>query len=137
MSAATTEGKNSIFMMFKAVTCPPIHSMVVVTSPMGDQAPPALAEITMMPAKNKRSSRSLSNFFIKDTMTMVVVKLSNTALMKKVTAPTNHIKVDRRLVRMRWVITSNPLCASTTSTMVIAPIRKKMICAVPTKDSFR
>ena len=68
---------------------------------------------------------------------MAVVKLSNTALKKKVTVPTNHIRVDKRLVRMRWVITSKPLCASITSTMVIAPIRKKMICAVPTKDSFR
>jgi hypothetical protein len=36
---------------------------------------------------------------------------------------------------MRWVMTSKPLCASTTSTMAMAPIRKKTICAVPISES--
>ncbi len=36
-------------MMFSVVTWPPIHSMIVVTSPMGDQAPPELAAIMTKP----------------------------------------------------------------------------------------
>ena len=47
----TSEGRNSLVTIAVVVTCPPIHSMVVVTSPMGDQAPPALAAITTSPAR--------------------------------------------------------------------------------------
>ena len=122
-------------MMANAVIWPPIHSIVVVTSPIGDQAPPELAAMTMMPAKNRRSSCLASSLRISEIITMVVVRLSSIALRKKVTKPTSHISVDSSVVRMRWVITSKPLCASTTSTMVIAPIRKNTICAVPISDS--
>jgi len=41
-------------MMVVVVNCPPIHSIVVVTSPIGDQAPPALAAMTTMPANSHR-----------------------------------------------------------------------------------
>ena len=70
-----------------------------------------------------------------DTMTMVVVRLSKIALRKKVVKPTIHIRVERSVVLMREVMTSNPSCASTTSTIVMAPIRKKTICAVLINDS--
>ena len=60
-------------------------------------------------------------------MTIVVVKLSSTALRKNVTKPTSHIKVACFFVRISEVITSKPLCASITSTIVIAPIRKNTI----------
>ena len=133
-SKLAKEGMNTAFMMAKVVICPPIHNMVVVTSPIGVQAPPALAAITMMPAKNKRSSRLSSSFFISETITIAVVRLSKMALRKKVTKPTSHIKLDKRVVRMRSVMTAKPLCASTTSTMVIAPMRKNTICAVPSRD---
>ena len=53
-SRLTTEGINNAKMIELAVICPPIQSMVVVTSPIGDQAPPALAAITIIPANNKR-----------------------------------------------------------------------------------
>jgi hypothetical protein len=43
-------------MIPNVVTWPPIQSMVVVTSPIGDHAPPAFAAITMMPATKMRSS---------------------------------------------------------------------------------
>ncbi len=66
---------------------------------------------------------------------MVVVRLSSMALRKNVTSPTSHINVDNLVVLMRVVMTSKPLCASTTSTIVIAPIRKKTIWAVPMSDS--
>ena len=61
--------------------------------------------------------------------------LSRMALRKNVTNPTSHISVESWVVRMRVVMTSKPLCASTTSTMVMAPIRKNTICAVPISDS--
>ncbi len=134
-SRLTTEGTKTEVMMPIAVIWPPIHSIVVVTSPIGDQAPPELAAMTMMPAKNRRSAWCESSLRISETMTMVVVRLSSSALRKKVTKPTSHIRVDSCCVLIRLVITSKPLCASITSTMVIAPIRKKMICAVAISDS--
>jgi hypothetical protein len=84
------------------VIWPPIQSIVVVTSPMGDQAPPELAAITIMPANRMRSSRSSSNLRTSDTITMVVVRLSSRALRKKLIRPISHINEDRRVVRMRW-----------------------------------
>ena len=136
-SRLTSAGTNTAFMRGRVVTCPPIHSMVVVTSPMGDQAPPELAAITITPAKNRRSRRSASSFCISETITMVVVRLSRIALRKNVQMPTIQSSEDTDRVRIREVMTSKPSCASTTSTMVIAPSRKKMICAVPSRDSPR
>ena len=69
-------------------------------------------------------------------MTIVVVRLSSIALRKKVTIPTSHIRVTCFLVRISEVITSKPLCASITSTIVMAPIRKKTIWAVEETDSL-
>ena len=37
-----------------AVICPPIHNMIVVTSPIGDHAPPAFAAITTILAYVQR-----------------------------------------------------------------------------------
>ena len=56
-----------------------IHSMMVVTSPMGENAPPAFAAITMRPANSQRSFWSLSKRRSIITMMMVVVMLSSTA----------------------------------------------------------
>ena len=71
-------------MILSAVICPPIQSIVVVTSPSGDQAPPALAAITVMPIKNNRCSLSIINFLSNETITIVVVRLSKMAERKKV-----------------------------------------------------
>src|SRR5712672_1967363 len=123
-------------MMARGVICPPIQSMVVVTSPMADQAPPALAAMTIIDAKNKRSLGLSSSFRISEIITIVVVRLSRIALRKKVTKPTSHIRVACFLVRISEVITSKPLCASITSTIVMAPIRKNTIWAVEETDSL-
>ena len=123
-------------MIASGVICPPIQSIVVVTSPIADQAPPALAAITIIAAKNRRSLWSPSSFLISEIMTIVVVKLSSTALRKKVTKPTSHIRVACFLVRMSEVMTSKPLWASITSTIVMAPIRKNTIWAVEETDSL-
>ena len=50
--------------------------MVVVTSPIGDQAPPALAAMTTILVYHNLSSLFLINFRSKVTITMVVVRLS-------------------------------------------------------------
>ena len=89
----------------------------------------------MMPANDRRSSRSANKRFMSETITMVVVRLSKMALKKKVKKPTSHISVDRRVVLIRAVSTSKPSCASTTSTIAMAAIKKKTICAVPISDS--
>ena len=44
----TIEGMNNAVIKFSVLTFFPIQSMVVVTSPIGDQAPPALAAIMIM-----------------------------------------------------------------------------------------
>ena len=79
--------------MPEADICPPIHNMVVVTSPMGDQAPPALAAMTTTPTKYIRVDLSETSLRNSVTITMAVVKLSSTADRKKVIKPTIHINL--------------------------------------------
>ena len=63
-------------MSFKVVTLLPIHNMVVVTSPIGDHAPPALAAMTIMPANQILVLRSLITFCNMVIKMIVAVKLS-------------------------------------------------------------
>merc|ERR1712153_69670 len=58
----TIEGNTTVFTKPKAVTLLAIQSIVVVTSPIGDQAPPAFAAITTIAAYQRRSSLSCINF---------------------------------------------------------------------------
>src|SRR3990170_983075 len=83
-------GNSKFLITSGAVICPPIQSIVVVTSPIGDQAPPALAAMIINPTKNNLISRLGMSFRIKDTITMVVVRLSKTADRKKVIQQTIH-----------------------------------------------
>ena len=129
-SVHTMLGIKRPFMMAAAEICPPIQSIVVVTSPIGDQAPPALAAITIIPAKNRRISLSGINLRTNETITMVVVRLSNTEDRKKATIQTTQRRAIGFLVLIRSVMNLNPWCASTNSTIVIAPIKKKRICAI-------
>ncbi|MCL1848685.1 MAG: hypothetical protein FWF83_03295 [Clostridiales bacterium] len=77
-------GTNSCLTMFNALKCPPIHSIMVLTSPMGDHAPPAFAAITIIPAKYQRVFFPPTNFHIRLIITMVVVRLSSNDDMKNV-----------------------------------------------------
>ena len=52
MIILTRLGKMTLVIIAIVVTCPPIQSMMVVTSPIGDHAPPAFADITIILAKN-------------------------------------------------------------------------------------
>ena len=83
-------GRMRLPMMVVVVNCPPIQSIVVVTSSIGDQAPPALAAMTTMPAKSQRVRRSSMSLRNSDTMTMDVVKLSSRAEKKNVKTHTIH-----------------------------------------------
>ena len=56
----------------------------MVTSPKGDQAPPAFAAMTVIPVNSKRCSRPAINFLKRETITIVVVRLSSMADKKKV-----------------------------------------------------
>ena len=76
-------GKIKLPTMVVVVSCPPIQSMVVVTSPMGDHAPPALAAMTTMPAKSHRVCLSSISLRSKETITIDVVKLSSNAEKKE------------------------------------------------------
>ena len=67
-----------------------IQIIVVVTSPMTVQAPPALAATTTMPIYKSRSSRSATSLRNTEIITMVVVKLSKTADRKNVHIPMTH-----------------------------------------------
>jgi hypothetical protein len=64
--------------------------MVVVTSPIGVHAPPALAAMTIIPAKKSRMSLFGINFLISETITIDVVRLSRTDERKKVTQQMIH-----------------------------------------------
>ena len=73
--------------------------MVVVTSPIGDQAPPALAAITMVPARNRRVLVLVQKLaLIHRHHTIVVVRLSRIALSTKVTRRISNIRVGN------WVV---------------------------------
>ena len=101
--------------------------MVVDTSPIGDQAPPEFAAIITSPIKIIRSFLSLMSFRSNVTITMVVVRLSSIAERKNVRNPIIHISFLLFTVVIVFVMTSNPSCASISSTIVMAPIRKNKI----------
>ena len=66
--------------------------MMVVTSPMGDQAPPLFAAMTITLAKKIHRSFLLAiNRRSSMTMMIVVVMLSSAADMKKVMIASSHI----------------------------------------------
>ncbi len=130
-----TLGTNRTLIMFTVDIWPPIHNIVVVTSPMGVHAPPALAAITIMPAKVNFNSLSWINLRMSDIITIDVVRLSNTAERKNVTQHIIHSSELTFFVLMRSVINRKPWCASTNSTIVMAPIRKNRIWAMALRCS--
>ena len=90
-TAIHTSDATSVFtIIFTVVTCPPIHSIMVVTSPMGLHAPPALAASITMPAKSHRSFLSAISLLSRAHMTMAVVMLSSNAERKKVSKLSSH-----------------------------------------------
>ena len=133
----TSAGMKVSIIILPAVTCPPIQSMIVVTSPIGDHAPPALAPSMTIPQKNQRVFWSAINFLNKAHITMEVVRLSNTDDMKNVRIPIIHNNLRLFVVVILFVMMEKPSCLSTISTIVIAPKRKKRISEVSPRCSIR
>ena len=75
-SIQTKEGATSNLINSKVETFSPIQSMVVVTSPIGDHAPPAFAAIIIIPANQILSLLSTTNFRRMVIKTIVAVRLS-------------------------------------------------------------
>ena len=140
MIRLTKLGIKSLSMILAGEICPPIQSMVVVTSPIGVQAPPAFAAIMTIPTKSSRSFWFRINFRSNETITIVVVKLFKTAERKKVIKPTIQTNLRLSVWAIKLVIISKPSWASINSTIVIAPSRKKRILEISPKwdnnDSF-
>ncbi len=86
----------------------PIHNMVVVTSPMGDQAPPALAAIIIIPAYHKRSCLTFINLRNRVISTMVAVRLSITDERKNAKMAIIHSNCFLLLVFTAFFKTSKP-----------------------------
>ena len=76
ISRDTKAGKKRCSISFKGLTFPAIQSMVVVTSPIGDHAPPALAAMMTKPANHMRSSLSGTILRKMEMSTIVAVRLS-------------------------------------------------------------
>ena len=112
------------------LTFPRIHNMMVVTSPMGDHAPPLLAAIMIIPEKIHLSDGLSTNFLKIMTMIIVVVILSKTADMKKAIPAKSHSNVSFLRVVIPFVMILKPACESTSSTIVIAPMRKTRVSQV-------
>ena len=136
MTRETIHGNIRYRIRLPAVTLPLIQSMMVVTSPMGDHAPPLLAAMMMTPANNQRSCSAGMSLRSIITIMMVVVILSNTADMKKVMRARVHNSAILLRVVMWSVITLNPPCVSIRSTIVIAPMRKTSVSQVLPKCSM-
>ena len=133
----TKLGRKTEVMVLRVLMLPLIQSMVVVTSPMGVQAPPEFAARTIAAPKNFLLSGSFTSFRSRDTITMVLVRLSKIALMKKEMKDITQSKDSFDLALMAFVTSLKPWWESTISTMVIAPIRKKIISLTSATCSLR
>jgi hypothetical protein len=86
-----------------------------------------LAKNNQRKAAHLLCSGSGTSFLSRLTMTMVVVRLSRMELMKKVMVARIHSRTLLSVVLMESVTSLKPWCASTISTMVMAPRRKNTI----------
>mmetsp|Transcript_18305 Transcript_18305/g.40542 ORF Transcript_18305/g.40542 Transcript_18305/m.40542 type:complete len:380 (-) Transcript_18305:297-1436(-) len=132
----TTEGKIKSLTVAAPVILSSIHSMVVVTSPTGLHAPPALAANTTNPPIVDLSFVSDSEgsiLRVMDTTTIVAVKLSTTADNKNVnTHKTGKIlgRLPCTTIPRTLVTTLNPPLPSMVSTTAMAGSRNKIIAPV-------
>ncbi len=137
ITTETMLGTTRFKMRLLVVTLSAIHSMMVVTSPMGLHAPPLLAATTITPANNHRSFWSLSKRRVIITMMMVVVMLSSTALMMNESEASIHMSCFLLPALMCSVMKLNPPYRSMCSTMVMAQMRNTTISQVSPKCSTK
>ena len=132
MTIDTTEGMNISFITPAAVMRPLFQSMMVVTSPMGEKAPPELAAMITREAYLMRSLWSLTSLRNIIIITMLVVRLSSMADRKNVMMAMRHSRLRLLVVRIKSRTKLKPPFWSTSSTMVMAPIKKnKVVDVVP------
>ena len=125
-----SEGMNISFITPAAVITPLFHSMMVVTSPMGENAPPELAAMTTSEAYMMRSLWSLTSLRRIIIITMLVVRLSSMAERKNVMKAIRHSSVRLLLVFIMPLTKLKPPFWSTSSTIVMAPMRKNRVVDV-------
>mmetsp|Transcript_105168 Transcript_105168/g.279919 ORF Transcript_105168/g.279919 Transcript_105168/m.279919 type:complete len:216 (+) Transcript_105168:663-1310(+) len=128
---ATREGTKRLVTVAVTVILFWIHNIVVVTSPMGLHAPPALAAMTTRPPQSWRQLSSSAATWRKIfSATIVAVRLSMTELMKKLS------KQIKGMSRCLWspmallmsaVTIPKPPKWSTDSTTAMAGRRKRTI----------
>ena len=118
-----------------AVITPLFQSMMVVTSPIGENAPPELAAMMTREAYITRSLRSLTSLRNIIIITMEVVRLSRMALRIKVMMAIRHSNERLLFVFSVSLTKLKPPFWSTSSTMVMAPIRKKSVVPVSPRCS--
>ena len=103
------EGTINSFISSIVDTFLPIQSIVVVTSPIGDQAPPALAAMIISPANQILSLFSGTSFLKIVTKTIVAVRLSMIAERMKARMHMIHSSERFLLVLMKRFIVEKPL----------------------------
>ena len=103
------EGRINNLISSKVDTFLPIQSIVVVTSPIGDHAPPALAAIIIRPANHNLSLLSLMSFLSMVMSTIVAVKLSIIADKINANMHIIHSRMLFFLVLMKPFMVANPL----------------------------
>ena len=118
-----------------AVMSPLFHSMIVVTSPMGENAPPELAAMITSEAYIRRSCLSATSLRRIIIITILVVRLSRMAERMNVMNAMRHSNA-----RFEWVFITprtqlKPPFWSTISTIVMAPIRKNSVVEVSPRCS--
>ena len=126
----TSDGMNISMMTPAAVMTPLFHSMMVVTSPMGEKAPPELAAITTKAAYIRRSFWSLTSLRRIIIITIDVVRLSRMADRMNVMKAMRHSSDLLLLVCSVSRTKLKPPFWSTSSTMVMAPMRKNSVVLV-------
>mmetsp|Transcript_14064 Transcript_14064/g.28866 ORF Transcript_14064/g.28866 Transcript_14064/m.28866 type:complete len:225 (-) Transcript_14064:849-1523(-) len=132
----TTDGRNSSVTVAVVDRLWLIHSIVVVTSPIGVHTPPAFAATTTIAPNSLRSTGSGMIFLSSETITIVTVRLFRMEERKNVRKPMIQKSCFLSLVLMLSVTTLKPWCASTTSTMVLAARRKKHMSETSASCSF-
>ena len=105
----TSEGINKYVINFRVVTLLAIHNIVVVTSPIGDHAPPAFADTIIRPANQSLVFLSEITFCKIVTNTIVAVKLSIIADKINAKIANIHKRFFLDFVLIKFLIVAKPL----------------------------
>jgi len=130
MTIDTSDGMNISMITPAAVISPLFHSIMVVTSPIGENAPPEFAAIITSEAYIMRSFFSFTSLRNIIIITIDVVRLSRMADRMNVMNAMRQSSFFLLLVFIVSLTKLNPPFWSTSSTIVIAPMRKNSVVDV-------